>query len=62
MKLVLIMRGLIGTGKAPASHIRGGGMGGCSLNNADWAQRCMFRNQRKQTIKWCHHRDMKDIA
>ena len=25
MKLVLIMRGLIETGKAPASHIRGGG-------------------------------------
>ena len=24
MKLVLIMRGLIETGKAPASHIRGG--------------------------------------
>ena len=45
MKLVLIMRGLIETGKAPASHI-GGGMGGCSLNNADWAQRCMFRDHR----------------
>ena len=45
MELVSIMRGLFETGKARASHIRGG-MVGCSLNNADWAQRCMLRDHR----------------
>ena len=44
-KLVSNMRDLIGAGKAPALHVKGGG-GGWSLNYASWAHRDMFRDHR----------------
>ena len=38
--------GLIRDWESSGVACKGGGVIGCSLDNADWAQRCMFRDHR----------------